>query len=109
MSDFVKVAELSELAAGQSKCVQINGREIALFNAGGKIFAIDNVCPHRGGPLSDGALEGGVVVCPWHGWRFDLTSGACVTIPAKAVDVFEVKVDGGAVWVRPLPKAGAAG
>ena len=62
MTDFVKVATVSDVPVGQGKCVQVDGREIALFNLDGKFYAIDNVCPHRGGPLSEGTLEGAEVI-----------------------------------------------
>ncbi len=104
MSDFVKVASLGELPVGQSKCVELNGREVALFNVDGSIFAIDNCCPHRGGPLAEGIIEGLEVICPWHGWRFDVTSGACTTLPTKPVDAYDVKVENGEIWVRPMPR-----
>ena len=52
--------------------------EVAVFNVGGQFFAIDNACSHRGGPLGEGLLEGSVVECPWHGFRFDVRTGACI-------------------------------
>lgn len=104
MSDFVKVAALNDLPVGQSKCVDVNGREVALFNLDGKIFAIDNCCPHRGGPLAEGMVEGCQVICPWHGWRFDVTTGAGVTIANKPVDAYDVRVENGEIWVSSAPR-----
>jgi nitrite reductase (NADH) small subunit len=52
-----------------------NGQEIALFCLEGQFYAIDNICPHEGGPLGNGELEGAVVTCPWHGWQFDIKTG----------------------------------
>ncbi len=52
-----------------------NGKEVAIFCVGGRYFATDNLCPHEGGPLAEGNLEGDSVTCPWHGWQFDVVSG----------------------------------
>ena len=72
MSDPIKVVEVSDFYPGEGKTVQVGERELALFNVAGKFHCVDNVCPHRGGPLGEGTLEGSVVTCPWHGWRFDV-------------------------------------
>jgi NAD(P)H-dependent nitrite reductase small subunit len=100
MTDFVKVAQVADVPPGQGKLVLVNDREIALFNLGGRIFAIDNICPHRGGPLAEGVLEGNTVICPWHGWRFDVTTGQNPIIPPARVDTFEVKVEGDDIFVK---------
>lgn len=94
MSDFVKVAIKSEIASGNAKKVEVNGKEIALFNLGGNFCAIDETCPHRGGPLSEGSLEGNVVTCPWHGWQYDVTTGACLTNPSVSQNKYEIKIEG---------------
>ena len=82
MPEFVKVAKTDEIAPGQAKCVEINDREIALFNLDGAIYAIDNSCTHVGGPLSEGELDGNHVTCPWHGAVFDVTTGQVLGPPA---------------------------
>jgi nitrite reductase (NADH) small subunit len=64
MASFVTVARTDELTPGQGRLVQLNDKRIALFHVGGRYYAIDDVCPHRGGPLSEGELEGAAVVCP---------------------------------------------
>ena len=94
MSEFVKVASKSEIAPGCGKKVEVNGKEIALFNIGGNFCAIDEVCAHQGGPLSEGAVEGTVVTCPWHGWEYDVTSGECLTNPAVVQSKYTVKTEG---------------
>lgn len=94
MADFVKVAKKSELGPGNGIKVEINGKEIALFNINGNFCAIDDTCQHRGGPLSEGAVEDKVVTCPWHGWQYDVTSGACLTNPAAQQNKYEVKIEG---------------
>ena len=83
MGQFVKVgttAELEDLEEG--KLVEAGGRSIALFNIGGSYYAIDNTCPHRGGPLSQGMLAEDVVICPWRGARFNVKTGAVLAPPA---------------------------
>ena len=99
MGTFVKVGEAKDLAAGQGKTVEVNGREIALFNVGGTFHAIDNTCLHRGGPLGEGELEGAIVTCPWHGWQYDVTTGVNTMDDSERVDRYEVKVEGDGVLV----------
>ena len=94
MSDFVKVAKKSEVAAGGGIKVEVNGKEIALFNLDGNFYAIDETCLHRGGPLSEGSVEDKVVICPWHGWQYDVATGACLTNPAVHQNKYQVKVEG---------------
>lgn len=94
MAAFVKLATLDELPPGGSLEIEHEGRIVALFNVGGTIAAIDGLCPHQGGPLADGAVEGTSVTCPWHGWSFSLLNGSSPMGPRIKVDVFEVKLDG---------------
>jgi nitrite reductase/ring-hydroxylating ferredoxin subunit len=100
MSNLIKVAEVSDLQAGECKTVVADGRELALANIEGKFYAVDNVCPHQGGPLGEGIIEGRQIVCPWHGWRFDCTTGQCGPIPTLKVDAFECVVEGSDVKVK---------
>ena len=99
MSNFVKVASANDLKPGENKVVNVNGTEVALFNVEGEFFAITNTCPHRGGPLGEGYLEGDAVTCPWHGWRFNVKTGVSPVIPTSKVPTYEVKVEGGDVFV----------
>ncbi len=96
MADFVRVAATGDIAPGTGKTIEVNGKEIALFNAGGTFYAIDNTCPHRGGPLGEGELEGKVVTCPWHSWQYDVSNGESLTDDLK-VACYPVKVEGDAV------------
>ena len=93
MPNFVKVASTSDLKPGENKVINVNGTDIALYNIDGDFFATNNTCLHRGGPLGEGFLEGNVVTCPWHGWRFDVKTGANVTIPSAKVATYQVKVE----------------
>jgi nitrite reductase (NADH) small subunit len=99
MSRFVRMATLEELPVGGAKEVEFEGRVYALFNVDGQISVIDGICPHQGGPLADGALEGTTVTCPWHGWQFDVRSGKTPLGPKIKQAVYEVKIDGEDVLV----------
>jgi NAD(P)H-dependent nitrite reductase small subunit len=80
--------------------VQVEGREIALFRVGDGFRAVDDSCPHAGGPLSAGLLDGqGCVECPWHGWSFDLDSGACRTAPTRRLRTYPVREHDGRVEI----------
>ena len=98
MPKFMKVAAVGELKPGENKVVSVDGTEVALFNVDGSFYALGNTCPHRGGPLGEGYLEGDVVTCPWHGWRFNVKTGHNVIMPAK-VPSYKVKVEGDDVMV----------
>ncbi|MBI4430368.1 MAG: Rieske 2Fe-2S domain-containing protein [Candidatus Omnitrophica bacterium] len=99
MSQFEKVASVTDVKEGEGKVVQACGREIALFNVNGQFFAIDNVCAHQGGPLGEGMLDGEEVTCPWHGWTFNVKNGSCTFNPNASVDAFKVKVEGSDILV----------
>ena len=100
MGTFVKVATIDELASGQAKLVEIDHKRIALFNVSGRYFAIDDACPHRGAPLSEGELEGETVVCPWHGAIFELATGEVKRFPAAdGVTTYAVRLEGGEIAI----------
>jgi nitrite reductase/ring-hydroxylating ferredoxin subunit len=101
MAAYIKVATTSELAPGQAKRVEAQGKRIALFNVGGSYHAVDDTCTHRGGPLSEGQVDGNVVTCPWHGAKFNITTGAVLGPPARAgVASFRIRVSGSDVEVE---------
>jgi nitrite reductase (NADH) small subunit len=99
MSRFVKMATLQELPRGGAKEVEFEGRVYAIFNVDGQISAIDGICPHQGGPLADGCVEGTTVTCPWHGWQFDIMTGKTPLGPKIKQAVYEVKIAGQDVMV----------
>ena len=99
MPNFVKVAGISDLKPGENKVVNVNGTEVALFNVDGEFFAMNNTCLHRGGPLGEGFLEGDVVTCPWHGWRYHVKTGANAMISTAKVASYTAKVEGNDVLV----------
>ncbi len=90
-----KVADLKDIQPGKSACVEFAGEKVALFNVGGTVHAIADTCTHRGGPLSEGEVEGTTVTCPWHGACFDVTTGAVLGPPAgQGVKHYQVTVKG---------------
>ena len=108
---FVTVAQVSEVPAGTGRTVEVDGVWVALFNVNGTFYAIDNACPHAGGPLGEGKLkDGGIVECPWHGWRFDVTTGQRAGNPNFEVPCCTVRVvDGGIQIALPASLKGLTG
>jgi metal-sulfur cluster biosynthetic enzyme/nitrite reductase/ring-hydroxylating ferredoxin subunit len=101
MAEFVQVASASEVPEPGKMLVEVDDRLVALFHVGGEWFAIDDVCTHDGGPLAEGKLEDHTIACPRHGAKFDIRTGAALTMPAtKPTASHEVKVEGGEVYVK---------
>ena len=102
MPKFVKVGTTGEFeGTGAGKLVEANGQDIAVFKVDGSYHAIENTCPHAGGPLAEGELEGEVVTCPWHGSQFNVKTGAVVAPPAnRGVKSFPVRVTGNDVEIE---------
>ena len=96
MSEFITIANVSDLLAGQSMVIEVAGRSIAVFNVSGQFYALDNTCMHRGGPLGEGFVDRNnlTVQCPWHGWTYSLTNGASPLNSMAKVETFEVKIEG---------------
>ena len=110
MAEFVRVAEVGEVPDPGKTLVEVDGDMVALFHVGGVFYAIDDVCTHDGGPLADGELRDHKIACPRHGAKFDIRTGAALSMPAvRATRAHDVKVDGGGVWVRLRAEAGAGG
>ena len=95
----LRVGTPADFTPGAGRIVDAGGRTFAIFNIEGRYFALDNACPHRGGPLGEGDLDGATVSCPWHGWRWDVTTGVNVNNPAVKVGCFAVTVEDGGVFV----------
>lgn len=75
MGQFVPVARVNDIPDGTGREVTVQGRVLAVYQVSGQFYALDGICPHAGGPLGEGDLNGCVVTCPWHGWQFDVTTG----------------------------------
>lgn len=88
---------------GSGVSVTAGRYEVAIFNVDGAIYAIENCCPHQGGPLADGYLEGPFVTCPWHAWCFDVRSGKMTLGDFASVPRFEVRVENGSVLISSEP------
>lgn len=95
-----KVGTVDEFPEGMGRVVQVEGRPVAVFRSDDELFAIDNSCKHKGGPLGEGMLVDEVVTCPWHGWQYDVTSGRKVGDPSVGVERYEVTVEDGDVYVE---------
>jgi nitrite reductase (NADH) small subunit len=96
---FTKVCKTGEVKSGCGRGVEINGKAVAVFNVDGSFYAINDICGHRGGPLSEGEVDGTTVICPWHGWRYNVTNGENELVPALPTEKFEVKVEGDDILV----------
>lgn len=102
---FVPLARLDDLKSGEVRAIELAGASIALFRTGDQLHALDDFCPHSGGPLSDGVLEDGCVTCPWHGARFELATGRSVgELSCRNVRRHSTRVVDGVVTVALSPR-----
>jgi len=105
-SDFERVARVEDVPPGRMKRVEVDGRDVVLINLDGTFYALDNNCPHNGGPLAQGSLDAcaGRIVCPWHAWTWEVKSGRAVTppVPFRAI-TYPVRVEGSIVLVSRRP------
>lgn len=97
---YVTVAQVDEIPPGTCRTVEVDGIFLALCNVNGTFLAVDNTCPHAGGPLGEGSLEEEVLECPWHGWRFEVRTGQRPENPEISVACVEVRVQGKNVQVK---------
>ena len=101
MADFVPVAKVTDVPDPGKELVEVGERLVVLIHAAGHWYALDDVCTHDGGPLADGTLEGFQIACPRHGAKFDIKTGAALTMPAtKPTRSHEVKIEGDQIFVR---------
>ena len=101
MSDFVRIAKTTDLTDLGQILLEVEDRIVVLFRVGGNYFCIDDVCTHDGGPLANGTLEDHTIACPRHGAKFDIRTGAALTMPAtKPTKSYRVKVEGDDVLVQ---------
>ena len=102
MGEFIKVARCDDVPEGGGRVIEINSRKIALFNAGGRLYAIANECLHQGASLGEGTVYGTRVVCPLHGWEYDFTTGCNVDDPSIKLRCFAVKIEAGDVLIEAI-------
>ncbi len=100
MGELVSIAKTEDVAPGTGIVAEIDEKSLAVFNVNGDYRVIDNTCVHRGGPLGEGDLEGETVSCPWHGWEYNVKTGACTNNPAACVKSYEVIVEGSDIKVK---------
>lgn len=101
MSEFIKLTNQSELPfVNEAKEFPCGDKVICVANVNGEFSAMDNLCLHRGGPLGQGVVGKGKVVCPWHGWAWDPKTGQAVQNPAAKIVVYPLKIENGEVWVE---------
>lgn len=99
-TNFIPVAQVDEIPAGQGRVFKVHGKSVALFNVEGRFYAINNICPHEGGPLAKGRIKGHVVSCPWHDLQFDVRSGFGTDGGGYCVASYEVRINGDQICVR---------
>jgi len=92
--------KLESLPVGQTRCIELGSVQVGLFHRPDGLFAIDNICPHRGAPLHDGLVDGSSVTCPWHQWQFQLDDGVCQNIPRVRITTYAVEVREGVIWIN---------
>ena len=96
---WTKACKTEAVAEGKGLLVVLSGKSIALFKTSGGFYAIENTCPHRGGPLVEGSLSGFEVTCPWHAWRFDVRNGECLSAPGPKQVSYKVKTENDDIFV----------
>jgi nitrite reductase/ring-hydroxylating ferredoxin subunit len=96
---LIKAAAAGDLKPGQVIEVQSGDRSFALCNVNGAVYCLDGTCPHAGGPLGQGAIQGNLLVCPWHGWEFDCKTGANDADEDLVVEQYRVVVEDGSVFI----------
>ena len=100
MGDFIKAAKQQDIEEGKGVVADCQGKPVAIFRVEGQFYAIQNTCPHRGGPLGEGECEGTVVTCPWHGLRIDVSSGVCADNDKVKIPHYNVKLQDDDVLVE---------
>jgi nitrite reductase/ring-hydroxylating ferredoxin subunit len=96
----VKAMPVAAVTPGKGVLASVNARDVAVFRRGEELLAIGNDCPHQGGSLCDGWVEGDIVVCPLHGWEFDMRTGACMTVPGESVARYIATVEDRTVYLE---------
>lgn len=100
MTDLLDAGAVSDLPLGRAKAIAAGEKKIAVFHTVKGFFALDNTCPHRGGPLAEGDVINDEIICPWHLWGFDLGTGLCAGNPEISVATHEVRIEGDRILVK---------
>jgi len=96
---FIRVAKTADIPPGACRALRAGIRRIVVWNVGGVFYAMEDACRHMKAPLSTGRLDGTTITCSWHGWKYDVTTGACHDKAWGAVRTFTVKVEAGELFV----------
>jgi nitrite reductase (NADH) small subunit len=96
----IPVATVDDLPEGSAAVVQIQGVDVALIHDAGRIYAIDDRCPHAGASLAGGKVENGEITCPWHYWCFKLDNGEYCKRPTHKITTYPVTIDGGVIHIE---------
>jgi nitrite reductase/ring-hydroxylating ferredoxin subunit len=99
MAEFIEAARLDQVPPGSGTTATVAGKDLALFNVEGTIYAIDDSCLHQAASLGSGKLEGKVVTCRAHGWKYDVTTGGLLHVPDYGVTCYPVKVVDGKILI----------
>ena len=99
MANYIEVANLEQLPPGRGTVVAIDGKDVALFNVDGTVYAIEDACLHYGMSLGTSKLEGKIVTCQGHGWKYDVTTGKTYPVPGIGVAAYAVKTVDGRIMV----------
>ena len=104
-SRSVRVASTSDIPEGQGREYRVDGQFVAVFRDQGEFYAIEDMCPHAGAPMSEGPVADCTVVCMWHGWKFSLKDGSCLNVPrGLPLTLYPVKIKGDDLYVTlPVP------
>ena len=108
MMHYIDVAHIEDVEPGTCRSVTVNNHgDVALCNVDGEILALQDTCPHAGGPLGEGTLEGDIVQCPWHGWTFNVRTGQCLKnpVPAWSVNCHRTRVKNGIIQIAVPPES----
>ncbi len=101
MANFVKVARVEDIHPGEKRIYEVDGILVVLVNLNGEFYAIEDTCTHDGGPLGEGEMQNGHLICPRHGARFDIRTGAALSLPAvDPTNTYEVRVQDGDIYVE---------
>ncbi len=99
LEGFIPIARINEVPEGKGRVVKVKDKSVALFHVAGRFYAINNICPHQGGPLGKGKVKGYLVTCPWHDLQFDIRNGFGADGGGNGVGCYEVRVEGDQVYV----------
>lgn len=97
---WIQVAKAGDVPINTGLSIKVEGKSIALYKVDGNVYALDGICPHAGGPLAEGSLNGCLAMCPWHGWEFNVKTGLCDFNPDISTKTFPVKVENDEVFVQ---------